>query len=111
MREDEREKLVRNQQLFERANQSIRDLATAARVTAPVTFLCECSDENCRTEIRMGLEEYRRTHDGRGRFVIARGHDMPSIERVVVDACAYLVVEKSEDALRAASGVDVAAGE
>lgn len=100
MREDETTKLVRNQQLFERANQSIRDLAEAARVTSAVTFLCECSDGDCRAELKLSLPEYRRAHDGAGRFVVAPGHDIPAIEHVVREEAGYVVVEK-EAAVRA----------
>jgi hypothetical protein len=89
-----REKLIRNQRLFARANESIRDLAYAAHITTPVRFLCECSDEECRTELRLTPAEWDRAHGARGRFVIARGHDAPAIERVVSEQDAYVVVEK-----------------
>ena len=104
---EEREKLVWNQQVFARANESIRDLATDAAISGPVQFLCECSDVDCRAEIAMSVGEYRRAHARAKSFVVVTGHELPAIERVVESRRGYVVVEKVDELIVLEHGREV----
>ena len=57
-----------------RANDRIAEKAERLRFVSRVPMLCECSDQDCRAVVMIGLEDYhaiRRDHDA---FLTARGH-------------------------------------
>lgn len=60
----------------------------------PVYFYCECSDETCRKRIKMLPDAFNQIHTKRNRFVILRGHEVSSIEKVVATRGDYCIVEK-----------------
>jgi hypothetical protein len=60
-------------------------------------FYCECADENCHQRLSLKLEEYRRIHEDRSRFVVAPGHATMDAERLVERHDDYFVVEKFLD--------------
>ncbi|MGZ4291479.1 MAG: hypothetical protein ACXVQQ_02675 [Gaiellaceae bacterium] len=68
-----------------RRNARIAAAATAHRFeeTAPVPFLCECSDERCTEILRMPLGLYRRARDG-GDYLVAPGHQVEAARIVRV---------------------------
>ena len=47
-----------------------------------IAFGCECSDTNCSTRINLTLQEYGKLHDDFARFVIAKDHIEPSVEKI-----------------------------
>lgn len=57
-------------------------------------FYCECSDENCRQRIKLGIEDYRVIHEHRSRFLVVPGHDIPEVEKVIESKPDYAIVEK-----------------
>jgi len=61
-------------------------------------FYCECSDENCRLRIPVKLDEYVKIHQNRARFVVIPGHEVRSLEEVVIKTPDYYVVEKFVEA-------------
>ncbi|HET9098330.1 MAG TPA: hypothetical protein VFN51_01815 [Candidatus Saccharimonadales bacterium] len=58
------------------------------------SFYCECADENCAERISMTLAEYKNIHKNRKRFVIVPGHEVKSLEKVVMTRTGFTVVEK-----------------
>lgn len=60
----------------------------------PLHFYCECSNENCRDRVVIRPSEYNKIHKNRDRFVIACGHEVREIERVIDKRPGYWVVEK-----------------
>ena len=60
----------------------------------PLHFYCECSDENCRKRIVLKPSRYNEIHQHRGRFVIAYGHDVQDVERIIEGDDEYCIVEK-----------------
>lgn len=59
-------------------------------------FLCECSDENCKVRIPLGLSKYKAIHRSRKAFLIVPDHDVQAIEKVVVERPNFAVVKKHE---------------
>lgn len=56
--------------------------------------ICECSDTDCTQRLPVTPSEYRMVRRHADRFVIARRHDVPDIERVVYRHDRYWVVQK-----------------
>ncbi len=100
-------RLVENEAIFRQHNENVAkglaaldDLAAFEGDAAPDTnelslnFYCECSDENCRLRIPVKLDEYLKIHHNRARFVVVPGHEVSSLEKVVIKSPKYFVVEK-----------------
>jgi hypothetical protein len=63
----------------------------------PLHFFCECADETCDKRVVMKPSLYQTIHRNRDRFIIAPGHSVKEIERVVDQQPDYYVVEKKFD--------------
>jgi hypothetical protein len=63
-------------------------------ISQDLHFKCECSDENCIDRVLLKPSVYDRIHKARNHFVVVRGHEVPSIERVIRKTAGYCVVEK-----------------
>lgn len=57
-------------------------------------FYCECADENCRERVVLKLDEYKKIHEKRDRFVLVPGHEVTAIESTVNNHQGFTVVEK-----------------
>jgi hypothetical protein len=60
----------------------------------PLHFYCECADEKCTERIVMALPTYTAIHQYDNRFVIVPGHEVASVEKVILRRPEYLVVQK-----------------
>lgn len=100
------------------ANDRIAEKAERLRCVSRVPMMCECSDRDCRAVVMIRLEDYHATRrDGdavltaRGhaaayeavrsdsrQFIVAPGHDLPEIEKVVAQERGYQVVRKQGEA-------------
>lgn len=87
------EQLARVESAFREVNEAIAK--TAERIDADeVDVICECADPACSERVTLSLEEYEDVRAGSARFIVAPGHDFPSLERVVDERGGYSVVEK-----------------
>lgn len=59
-----------------------------------ILFNCECADPNCSERLSLTLDEYDRLHTLESRFVIAKDHLEPDIEKVRASDDDIAVVEK-----------------
>jgi hypothetical protein len=59
-----------------------------------IDFYCECSDDDCREHLSLTLAQYENLHDKKSQFVIAKGHQSPSVEKVIKTKHGLQVVEK-----------------
>lgn len=57
-------------------------------------FYCECSDENCKQRLRISLNEYNKIHQDSKSFIVARNHEVMSLEDVIFVGTDYSVVRK-----------------
>ena len=95
---DERERrLVENETLFREVNEQIRRLSSALHGPGPYDFVCECSNKDCDRRVTLELAEYEAVRLQGDRFLVAPGHVLPDIERVVESHPTYEIVDKDDD--------------
>lgn len=63
-----------------------------------IEVLCECGQPGCKSLLTVTIGDYDRVHGQRDRFIVARGHMDPELERFVEEADQYLVVDKFGEA-------------
>jgi hypothetical protein len=94
------ERVARNEAMYRSVNREIEQ-ASQEVGNGPadrIEVLCECGREGCSDVLDLTVAEYDRAHEQRDRFVIVPGHEDEEIERVVVRAGRYLVVDKVGEA-------------
>jgi hypothetical protein len=91
----ENERLLReaNEEIEREAREEQRERAVG-RDEMEVEFFCACGRADCEETLLLTLAEYEAAHAIPDRFIVARGHEHPEIERIVEEHDAYLVVEK-----------------
>jgi hypothetical protein len=109
MSQDSRKRrLSENQAVFRKLNESVqksfeitKQIAEqegvdnlAFRGDISLHFFCECSDEKCQKRITLTLDRYNKIHKKRDRFVVAHGHEIKDIERIIRKEGDYSIVEK-----------------
>jgi hypothetical protein len=87
------ERVARNEALFREFNERVEDLADTVEAHR-VRFVCECGDLDCLERVELTRAAYEEVRSDATRFVVARGHEKPEIERLVARGEGYLVVEK-----------------
>lgn len=101
-------RLVENEIYFRKLNETVQArIDEVQRIAAkeghrykqdfsdfPFQFYCECSDMGCVERIQVTLDEYKRIHQKRNRFLIRCGHESKTVERVKQEYGSYCVVEK-----------------
>ncbi|HEY6963220.1 MAG TPA: hypothetical protein VI408_15145 [Gaiellaceae bacterium] len=86
-------KMARTESAFREVNEAIAK--TALRFEAEeADFVCECADPECAHRITADLDDYDEVREEPTHFLVAPGHEEPSIERVVARGGDYNVVEK-----------------
>ena len=91
------ERLVQNQILRRAFNESIAEVAAGfddEREPATFEFVCECNDRTCNTMVPMTTAEYDAVRASGHAFVVVPGHEVESVEDVVLVHSSYLVVAK-----------------
>jgi hypothetical protein len=92
-------RLAKNQALFREVNERMEALVTEfGTLEAQHSFVCECSNTDCATQLELSHQEYERIRANPARFVIAPGHELEIVEDVVATTPTYTVVEKIETA-------------
>jgi hypothetical protein len=91
-------RLGENEILYREVNERVRELQERFGLEDEyVEFVCECGRIDCSERIRLTVEEYEHVRDSGKRFALRRGHDEPSVERVVDENERFVTVEKHED--------------
>ena len=93
------ERLVRNQALCREANEAV--LRAAGALSSPAEeaepqfdFLCECARRVCAELISLTVREYDEIRGDPAAFVVAPGHEIESIEKLVRSGPRFRVVRK-----------------
>jgi hypothetical protein len=91
--------LVENEKLLRRSNERTqkrvkRDFTTAQRIKTTLHFYCECATVPCTMRIKLTEAEYEAIHNERDKFIVAKGHEIANIEKIVAKHENYNVVEK-----------------
>jgi hypothetical protein len=63
-------------------------------------FGCECGSPDCTAKLRLTQEEYEIARTGHTGFLVAPGHEDPTVDNVVQQAAHFLIVESKTLALR-----------
>lgn len=88
------ERLARNQALFREVNERINEIRSP--VAGFTEYVCECSDPGCTETLAVRVGEYEAVRSRATRFLVARGHEVTEVERIVEDNGRFLTVETVE---------------
>jgi hypothetical protein len=99
-------RIAANEAIFREVNEGIARGQWPGEERAPVSFRCECARLGCNALVELKLGEYEQVRAHPRRFLIAAGHQLPEGETVVETRSDYLVVEKEEEAGKAAEELD-----
>lgn len=102
------EEKANHQVLFREVNEHIAELEGDWSETGVSLFVCECSNPDCAESLEIRPEEYERVRGQSARFVVAAGHQLLEVERVVESNDRFLVVEKIGAAAEIARASDPA---
>jgi hypothetical protein len=86
-------KMARTEAAFREVNEAIAKTAERFESTE-ADFVCECADPECAHRITADLGDYDDVRAEATHFIVAEGHDKPTIERIVDERSDYAVVEK-----------------
>ena len=92
---------ARTQSVFREVNERIEEISAVES-----EVLCECSSRECLKTIPLTLEEYEAVRRVPTHFLVAPGHVVREIERVVEENERYVVVEKFGEGGMAATRLD-----
>lgn len=84
------------QSVFRAANERLRTRLEGLVYRGRRPVICECSDPDCLEVLELTPEEYQQIRDD-GMFIIAPGHSLPAIERLVERRGGFDIVEKYEN--------------
>jgi hypothetical protein len=87
------ERLARNQALFREVNERINEIRAPA--AAFTEYVCECSNPGCTETLAVRAGEYEAVRSHATRFLVARGHELTEVERIVEDSGRFLTVAKT----------------
>ena len=95
---DERARRVGlNEAIFRQVNEQIRGLnQDFGTEQETMTAICECGNSDCTDRLELPVQEYERVRRDARLYVIAKGHEIPSFERVAEQADGYDIVQKDE---------------
>jgi hypothetical protein len=97
MRGARQERAARNQSLFRDLNERLDEVMR--ELDSEQDFFCECADRECNEMVSVSQSEYELVRSVSTHFVIARGHELPEVEHVVMHSNGgFSVVEKIERA-------------
>jgi len=95
MERSQEQRLAMNEAVFRDVNERIREISNDfGDKEATYDLLCECSDAACTQRVVLTRAEYEHVRSDPARFVVAKGHALPEIEKVVDRAQDHVVVEK-----------------
>ena len=97
---DARDKrLAQNEALFREVNERIEEQAASHLGEGHLyEYFCECANSDCTLRVTLTVQEYEEVRGDPRRFLVATGHDLPEIERVVSRNERYWVIEKRGEA-------------
>jgi hypothetical protein len=84
-----------NEAFFRQVNEQIRSLDGDAGADGDtITVICECGSADCTERLELRIADYERIRADSLLYVIARGHELPSVERIVERRDGWEIVRK-----------------
>jgi hypothetical protein len=74
--------VARTEALFRDVNERIAESADRFKAR-DAEFVCECADPACAERVPATLDQYEEVRSDGTHFLLAPGHDLPALERVV----------------------------
>jgi hypothetical protein len=87
------ERIAKTEAVFREVNERIAETADRFHAEA-ADFVCECADPSCTTRIQASLRDYERVRSDPTHFLLAHGHEVAQVERIVQRRPGFSVVEK-----------------
>lgn len=84
------QQLVRYQALFREVNERLKEISSTLSF---MEFICECGHEDCTKTLAVAGHEYDAVRANPTHFLLAPGHEITEVERVVEDNDRFVVVE------------------
>ena len=106
MPDDPEVRVARNESIAREVNEAIEHGKGPADVLSPLVFRCECGRFGCNELIEVTMGDYERVRSHPRQFLVAKGHEQPDVETVIHERDGYNVVEKRDEAGRAAEERD-----
>ena len=94
------DRAAKNEELFREVNSNIAKLESLFGHERTLELICECERVQCHDGLEVELTAYADARSSALRFFVLPGHENPEIEKVVLRAPKYLVVEKVGEAAR-----------
>ena len=94
--------LARRQTVFREVNENIAEVTRWFAETDYQLFICECSNTACADALEVTADEYASVRAHGARFIVAPGHELDEVERVVGGNQRFSVVEKIGEAAHVA---------
>jgi uncharacterized protein YfcZ (UPF0381/DUF406 family) len=89
------QRVAKNEALFRQVNERIEEINEKRDgVELDSDFLCECGDDDCTAPVSLTLAEYEEVRSDPTHFLIAHGHEVVDVEKVIRETDRYAVVEK-----------------
>lgn len=97
MTDERARRLGLNEALFRELNEQLERLAgDALPPETPLDIVCECANADCAARLRVARGAYEQARADSALFLVADGHVVPDLEKVVEQAAGYMVVRKHE---------------
>jgi hypothetical protein len=87
------ERLARNQALFREVNERLLELSEGFH-DGSMQFVCECSHEDCTLTVNMNHDEYESVRARSTFFVVASGHEILAVEKIIDHRDGWTIVQK-----------------
>jgi len=90
--------VARQEAVKREVNEAIEDGLWPYEHQDTIRMRCECGSADCIAFVNISITDYERVREHPRRFVIARGHQVHSVENIIADTFSYAVVEKIGEA-------------
>ena len=88
--------MTHNEALFREINEQITALNDLGAKMETFTVVCECGNERCAEVVDVHRSHYEAARAQSDRFIVASGHVLPEIEKVVEQHGDFVVVDKND---------------
>ena len=88
--------MTQNEALFREVNERIKALNDFGAQAERFSVVCECGQETCADVIQVNRSFYETVRAQSDRFIVASGHVLPEIEKVVEQHEGFAVVDKHD---------------
>jgi hypothetical protein len=99
-------RVAANEAALREVNEAIERGEWPGEESDPVGFRCECAQLGCDQVIELTIGQYEQVRAHPRRFVLARGHEVPGEDTLIVSGAGWVVVEKRDLAGALAEATD-----